>query len=230
MVKIKFGAVVVEGRGKLGGHVFSRNRTSNYMRSKVTPVNPSTQFQQNARSLLASLSQAWSQLSETEREAWRSAVSSFESTNVFGDTIQPTGKNLYTKLNANLTLIGQSTIGSPPTPEPVSALDSLTLSVAVTNAQMDVEYTPSPSPASTTYLVYATNAQSPGKNFVSSEYRKIDTIGAASTSPHDLEPAWTSRFGSFPSAGLKIFVKVVPINNDTGQAGTALSASSIVGS
>ena len=97
-MKIKWGALVTDGRGKIGGQVASRNRSGAYMRNKVTPVNPQTDAQQRSRSILASFSEGWRGLTEAQRAAWNAAVSQFETTDVFGDTIQPTGKNLYTHI------------------------------------------------------------------------------------------------------------------------------------
>jgi len=44
-MKMKFGAIVVDGRGKIGGHVASKNRGGAYLRTKVTPSNPQTGYQ-----------------------------------------------------------------------------------------------------------------------------------------------------------------------------------------
>lgn len=48
MAKIKFGMMMTDARGKLGGQVFSKNRSGSYVRTKVTPVNPQTTTQQNS--------------------------------------------------------------------------------------------------------------------------------------------------------------------------------------
>lgn len=62
-----FGAV--DGRGKIGGHVASKNRSGAYARIKVTPVNPQTTFQQVARNLLTSLSQGWRALTQAQHDS-----------------------------------------------------------------------------------------------------------------------------------------------------------------
>lgn len=99
MAKIKFGMMMTDARGKLGGQVFSKNRSGAYVRTKVTPVNPQTTAQQANRSLLGTLSALWSALTEAQRDAWNSAVEQWQKTNVFGDLSKPTGKNLFTGLN-----------------------------------------------------------------------------------------------------------------------------------
>ena len=76
-MKLKFGAIVTDGRGKIGGHVMSKNRGGAYMRTKVTPSNPRSTAQTTVRSHLTTLSQGWRGLSATAIAAWNSAVSSF---------------------------------------------------------------------------------------------------------------------------------------------------------
>ena len=58
-MKIKWGAMVVDGSGKLGGHVASKNRGGSYFRTKVTPTNPNSTSQAAVRSRLTALSQAF---------------------------------------------------------------------------------------------------------------------------------------------------------------------------
>ena len=83
-MKLKFGALVVDGSGKIGGQVVSSNRGGKYLRTKVTPSNPSTVAQQNARALLSSLSTQWADLTEAQRLSFNSAVSNFATTDIFG--------------------------------------------------------------------------------------------------------------------------------------------------
>jgi hypothetical protein len=120
-MKVKFSGIgVVDGRGKLNGTVFSRNRSGAIARVKVTPINPNTASQANARSILTSLSQSWRTLNQSVILVWNNAVADFQSTDVFGDLRTPTGKNLFTKLNANLISVGVSPITTAPLPSDVS--------------------------------------------------------------------------------------------------------------
>ncbi len=80
------------------------------MRAKVTPLNPSTTAQQNARGILGALSTQWSQLTDAQRLSFNNAVQDFSRTDIFGDVRNPSGINLYVKLNANLINTGQAQI------------------------------------------------------------------------------------------------------------------------
>ena len=88
-MKAKFGAIVVDGRGKIGGHVATKNKSGSYFRTKVTPVNPQSASQNSVRSRLATRAQAWKGLTAAQRTSWNAAVNDFQRTNIFGDTVIP---------------------------------------------------------------------------------------------------------------------------------------------
>ena len=113
-MKIKWGALVTEGRGKLGGHVASKNKSGAIIRTKVTPVNPQTSAQASARSRLGGNSQAWAVLSEDQRRSWNALAQETSKTNIFGDQYFPSGKNLFTSVNNNLVMIGVAQISDAP--------------------------------------------------------------------------------------------------------------------
>jgi len=228
MALIKWGALVTDGRGKVGGTVLTRGRSGAVMRNKVTPLNPQTASQSASRNRLTSFSQAWKGLAQAQRDAWNAATGDYPRTNVFGDTVYPTGKNLYTMLNANLNLIGVAAILVPPVPEAVAAMDSITPAMAEGADTASLVFGPSPVPAGNVFLIRATAGMSPGREFVSSELKYIDFLDAADTTPEDFKAAYQAVFGSVPAAGLKVFIEVVGVNKVTGLMGTPLRGSCIV--
>lgn len=226
-MKAKFGMIVTQGSGKIGGHVASRNRAGAYFRTKVTPINPQTTNQQNARARLTTFSQAWRGLTQAARDAWNSVVSDFARTDIFGDLRNPTGFNLYQRLNNNLQIVGAATIDTPPVPQ---AVDTVQIGALVADVGVGDAITIATSgavPANTAMQVWATPGQSPGKNFVKSEYRLIEVFEATDTSPHDIQTSYIARFGD-PAAGQKVFVRIVFVNTNTGQVSTPQEASTIV--
>lgn len=225
MAKLKFGMIVTEGRGKLGGHVLSKNRYGAYARTKVTPVNPQSPAQQAARNILSAFSQAWSGLTQEAILAWNNAVGDFSRTDVFGDLRNPTGKNLFTRLNINLNSIGVIPIDAPPLPSEVPSAAIVTVEINPTLLLYSIVFT-GDSPL-VSYQIWATPALSPGISFVSSEYRLIDSVAGGAGSPIDFNAAYVNRFG-VPAVGAKVFVKMVPIHLVTGQNAVGSSASTIV--
>lgn len=229
MAKIKWGAAVVDGRGKLGGHVLSKNRAGAYIRTKVTPVNPQTGYQLGVRNRFTIYSQGWRGLTQAQRDAWNAAVSDFQRTDIFGDLRNPTGFNLYQRLNNNLVNVGAAAISTPPLPAAVGEViaSSLTAEDGTVSESLSLVLSGNV-PADTAVKVFATSPQSAGRSFVKAEYRQITTLDAAETTPVDLLAAYQAKYGSTGAAGQKIFVKIEAVNTNTGQTGTPSEASAIV--
>jgi len=228
MAKVKFGLVVSDMRNKLNGSVFARNRGGAYVRTKVTPLNPQTAAQIGARSLLTSLAQDFRSLTQEQITAWNNATTQWQTTDIFGDSVSPTGLGLYVRLNANISNAGGTLITLPPSPVGAEALTSITLVAAVTGDQFDVSFLPAAVPADHTMYVESTTMLSPGINNANSRFRFIDTAGAAAASPQDLFAAQTTKFGPLV-AGQKAFVRAKFINKLTGEVSLPLVASAIVG-
>jgi hypothetical protein len=226
-MKIKFGSLVADGRGKIGGHVASKNRAGAYLRSKVTPVNPRSASQITARASLATRAIAWRGLTPAQRLQWNAAVGAFAGTDIFGDLRKPTGFALYCRLNINLVLAGAALITVPPLPVAVPSLTAITPSQAPAGAT-SIVYAATPTVAGHQLIVRATAPVSPGKSFVKSELRIIGSVAPAAASPYVATAAYAAKFGGPGLAGQKVFFEAYYINLTTGQKGLPLQGSCIV--
>lgn len=226
-MKVKFGAIVVAGRGKIGGHVASRNRYGSYFRTKVTPVNPSTVFQQAVRNRLSGLSSAWRALTAAQRAAWNASVADYARTDIFGDIKNPSGFNLFQQLNNNLLNISKAQINVPAAPDAVQSLLTLSAAAAEGAGTLALTYTDAIE-ADMSFLVRGTPAVSAGKKFIRSEYRQFDVMLSADVTPFSIETEYEARFGDIGAAGMKIFIEMLAINWATGQAGIPLSCSCVI--
>lgn len=216
-----FGAV--DGRGKINGHVASKNRAGAYARTKVTPVNPQSSYQLASRNLLTTFSQGWKALLQAERDAWDAAVGNFAKTDVFGDIRNPTGKNLYTSLNTNLLNIGQTAITEPPLPSGAGTVTAGAL-VMTNGGAKTIAHTGDT--AGHTVQVWATPGVSPGKKFVKNDYRLITTFTGGAASPANIATAYAARFGQ-PAVGTRVSVKLVSVNDNTGEVSVPSEATTI---
>lgn len=210
---IKFGSIVTDGRGKLGGQVYSKNRGGNYVRNNTVPTNPRTQFQQSGRAALGQFSAAWSGLTEQQRAAWDAATERYQRTNVFGDKRKLTGKNLFTSLNKELALVGGITWVNPPEPHeiatPISIMASWPLSGDF-EITADIEGDPSDIKA----VIKCTPVISQGTRYIKNKTRVIEVADAADLLANpgvDLSPGYTARFGQ-PVLGDKIGIELYFVN------------------
>lgn len=204
-MKLKFGAIVTDGRGKIGGHVASKNRAGAYLRTKVTPSNPNTVAQMQARGILASLSQQWGALLESQRLAWNEAVKEWGSTDIFGDIKKPSGINLFVKLNANLISVGLPTLSDVPAKSEVPTVIVTDGTYRVSTDAVTINFDSLLADGSIA-LVRATPKLSAGVSFVKSQFRVIG-YGNVSVGVLSLYGAYSTKFGAV-SVGANIYANV----------------------
>lgn len=97
---VKFGGMIVDGRGSIAGNTYSRNRSGPYVRARTTPVNPKSARQSAIRAIIASVAAAWSDtLTTVQRAAWAVFAAAVPATNKLGETIFLSGFNQFVKTN-----------------------------------------------------------------------------------------------------------------------------------
>lgn len=100
MATIKFGATVVDVRGKAGGVVFSKSRGGAVLRIRSSKANKTSPLQSEVRNQINILMKRFSfTLSASQRERWSTFASSLRRKNVFGDSQPITPANLFVRCN-----------------------------------------------------------------------------------------------------------------------------------
>jgi len=214
MALAKYGGVISELRGKEAGVIFSRNAYGSYMKQKVSPVNPQSEFQQAERAKLGGIAQLWAGLTDSQREAWSQLGQQVTRVNRFGDQTNYTGFNLFVRLNRNLALVGATTISDAPA---VPSVPVLTLvSLAATSGTMTLAFTPTPLTTGFKMLLESTPNIMTGRRFFKNFYRMLGASAAAQTSPWSTLTIFTARHGGVPVEGAVIGVRARLIETATG--------------
>lgn len=105
MARIVGGSPFGEIRGKIGGFVASRNRSGQYLRQYVVPVDPSSQAQMRARDTFAVNAGGWHGLTDVQKSQWNAwAISGFNPKNQ-ANVGQMSGMNAFIALNNGITQI-----------------------------------------------------------------------------------------------------------------------------
>ena len=191
MAKCKFGMMMTDARGKLGGHVFTKNRAGAIIRTKVTPSNARTERQMFIRNALSTISANWSPLTQSQRDGFDGAVEQWQGTNIFGDIVNPTGKTLFTKLNLNLVNSEQAQI----TAVPVKAVLPNFLVTSVEYDGGDISANVLGNAVGFKIVISATAPQSQGTSFYKGKYRQIGVITGSSDVKLNLEALYGAKFG-----------------------------------
>lgn len=228
MAKIKYSALVSDMRNKLNGSVMSKNRYGSYIRNKVTPTNPQTQFQQNQRSILSSVSASWRGLSAGVRQAFANLAEEHPFTDIFGDAKKLDGKAMFSKLN--MALIGA---GSPAltTPKPFVDVPFVSISassVLVANG-LDITLDVDDLPLGYKAILSATPPLSPTINFVKNRFRQIG-VATVNSGSIEAKVLYDARLGAITAAdvGKRVFSRIHLVNTTTGQVSLASESVAVV--
>ena len=229
MARLKFGMMMTDARGKLGGHVFTKAKSGATIRTKVTPLNPKTSAQSEARSALGANSQAWRMLTEAQRLAWNSAAQEISKTNAFGDIYFPSGKNYFTAINNNLRNVGGAFRLDPPTLVEMPGLTSVEVDFDLVAEQLDIAPNFVGIDVDIVLVCNATSGQSAGRYNFSGKYRKFNGYSLEGlpqkTAIYD---DYVAKFG-VPSAGQKVSFEFYLVHTFTGQVSPRVTSTVLLG-
>lgn len=187
--------------GSYQGVTSSRNRFGQYVRTRATPVNPSSTFQGVVRARLSANAANWRGLTDLQREGWVGLGASMSRTDSLGQVYTLTGFQAYCSVNNNLAAAGDALVSDAPALVTPPAI--LTAVAAVTDATATITFTPDPLTDDRRLFVYASEQRSAGRAF-EGDYRLLQ-VGAENTdSPLNIFAAYSARFGT-PVSSNKIF-------------------------
>jgi len=203
-------------RGRIGANVWSHNKGGDYVRVGTAPTNPNTVRQQEARSYLGDLAQAWTTvLTSAQRGNWKTYAQNHPVENALGQEIYLTGLNWYVKINARLWDTGDALLTNPPVGGGPGALTTLSIDVSAATT-IDVTYTAALGAAERMQLW----SSLPGSAGASPNFKQCRLVGysaQAAASPI----AFTSPFGIQSGDTVVVFAAIL---DDEGLIGPYLSA------
>ena len=213
---IKYSGLLTGIWGKLNGSVFTRNKSGDIIKNKTTPRNPQSSDQCDNRSSLSYLSRKWRLLDEDQRRDWNALALTITNYNYFGDAYNPSGFNLFCRLNQNLFLIGQPYIYDCPSTPAITPLHDVggrdyILPLTVLKIYFPLQTTE----AGVTHLIYASAAESQGIYYSKHKYKVIGLISGGTVNEYDCLSDYLSKYSS-PTVNTKIFFKLRAIDNATG--------------
>ena len=224
MARIKFGMMMTDARGKLGGQVFSKNRAGAYVRTKVTPSNPRSLSQMSSRSILGSLSVMWNNLTLSQVAAWNAATADWQKTDIFGDLKKPTGKNLFVQLNKNLKQSGQPIVTDVPAKVEIPIISATAAVVDISDTSITFTNLTSV-PANVKLQISATPAIPNGQNYVTNKLRVIGYLNSGAITGAGVWSMYVSKFVTLTNAE-RIFIELKYIAAN-GQASVPLKLQAI---
>lgn len=210
MARINFTALIESLTGKLAGSVFQDSYMGFQIRTRVSPRNPQSYYQQLRRGEFAYITQTWRTLTVAQRKSWIDAATSPSG-----------GLNLFIESNINLSLINENLLTSfVPAPTPAyMPLEIVTLGNSIFTVQ--ASGITKQVPLNTKLLLYATYEKGVTKIFTNpSQYSPIASFGAGAdfSIPVSIASNWISRYGQF-TTNKRICIKSVLLSTMNGMRG-----------
>ncbi len=216
-MKAKFGSIIVDGRNKLGGSIYSKNRYGNYSKTFVNPTNTITSYRTANRASFAAISQSWRNLTEDQRNGWNSAVFEYAKTDIFGDLRNPSGYNLYMRVNCLRNIFSLAIVNDAPSPVVCSLSDVQLQYMSVDSEAVQFGFSFVAVGYDRCYAKIS-RGLSAGINYA--EKWMVNAVcGMSPTSAgYSSETFFYNHFGSWPAIGESIHFRVFVINSSTGQS------------
>jgi len=185
---VQWGGGILDARGSIGGQTASRNRFGNYLRARITPVNPQSSRQNVVRAIVQLLSQAWSTiLTQVQRDAWEVYAGNIVRQNKLGAQIFLTGFNHYIRSNTPILQASGTRIDAGPTTLTLPPGDPLMVAtVDETNQEISVAFDDTfdwVDQDEGKLLIFMSEPKRAGTNFIGGPFRFAGSIDGDSTTP-----------------------------------------------
>jgi hypothetical protein len=154
--------------------------------------------------LLGTTAHNWKTITESQRLAWIAAAKLLQSRPRLGQSGPLTGLQLYVRVNFNLSLVGEPTVGDPPAAPAFDA--NVIQSLELTNVGNVVAIKLVCSGSSDAFnLVWAAAPQSPGR-FSEPEFFYLGELPEVQSGKATITALYAAKFGA-PAAGQKVYIR-----------------------
>ena len=214
MALIKLGSLVTRISGKIGGQTLGTSASGSYIKNSGTPRKAITLRQQTSMQRMATTAQSWRNLSESQRQLFRSASPSYPYLNRVGETKYYSGYAIYTMLRNNLLQIG---VFSQPIPLPRDTFAPLPF-FHLSYGRDEIITNPTAGELDTDYRLFMSRPVSRGvtDSYINHFFLRVIT-GAEMGVVQNITEEVAARFGAVP-LGSRFYWRVDGVNLTTGQS------------
>lgn len=208
MARIKFSGLVTEIRGSIGGTTFQRNAYGFTVKNKSSMTLPLTVTQLQRQNLYSRATKDWGQLTEVQRETWRTWASTFPQFAANNPDSQLSGfavfvkHHLLAKLNAGSPLV---VLPAPSFEKP--ALDLLQFRLVRSADTLRLIVTSSDESDQWRVNLFLSRPFAQAQNFIGTATRFIIGLSNAMFD-ENIAPDYSAVFGSLPTVGQVINLRM----------------------
>jgi hypothetical protein len=209
-VKFK-SSLITQASGSVGGATFSHNRGGMYVRSRATPTNPGSAFQQVIRGFVAALTSAWNDtLTPAQRAAWDTYAENVPMTDSLGEPRNIGGLGHYVRSNVPRLQAALPRVDDGPTVYNLGEFTNPAFgTISAGGGTAGVTFDNADDWANeddAAMLVLLSRGQNPGVNYFKGPYRFADLIAGDSVTPPTSPDSITAPFAL--AEGQKLFGQV----------------------
>lgn len=218
MAVVKYGALVTEIKGKIGGSVFQGGISGPVVGNKahlsITNVTLGKQQRStsskviNQHGTLSWIATNWKNLTSLQRAAWNAGAITFPFKNKFGDFYTGSGFQLYMQMAINAWNMGLGLLTDIPAPATLAVAQPFTIMAATDPNTFSFDTTVD---ANTTIILYGSAIQSPGQALRPSTLKAIGLFVDGATFPFNVTNEYKAVFGTIPAHGF-IWWRCMPLS------------------
>lgn len=139
-MRCKFGSIVVDGRGKAGGHFFSRAKSGNFLATNRYGGQRQSLTFPSFKTVMAGTASLFKTLDPIEYLGWESMARQVSRTNVFGDSYNPSTFQLFCELMSRKNKYHNNNLTTPPPFPPDETVEAVVMvNTGDGSVQLDVQ-------------------------------------------------------------------------------------------
>lgn len=215
MAKFLPGATIADASGSVGGCVFSKNHYGGYIRRRVAPSHPYTEYTATVKAVFTAVTRNWSSLTDAQRLAWKTYSQNNPITDRLGQRQILQANDVYVKLSSRLILAGDLAVSTPPTTAAPSPVAGLAATFDIGAGDFEITWTSGAVGANNRLWVWAALVDSASIINVKNRLRSLVISAKNQASPLNLETEMADRFGTL-QVGQKVIVLASIFDSTTG--------------
>ena len=216
MVSVRTSALISDARGRIGGVVFTRNKSGLVVRSRIKPLNPRSTYQQTQRAYASTVASHWASITAQQRADWQAYALNTGWTNRLGDVINIGGEAAFVRSNTIRLLMGMPILEAAPTEYGKATSTVLTVTASAATQTPVIAEPSSGFDGETTghtLAFFAAMPQPGSRDMAPTRFRYLEHLIGTTGNP----VSWPHTLGSWPwtyTEGQRITVALVSMDPD----------------
>jgi len=217
MAKVGFSPLISDARGSVAAVTFSRSRSGQYTRARVTPRNPKSGSQRAVRAGMTYCRTRWSTvLTDAQRQAWDLLAARYPKRSTIAGMVRLSGQQMHARCGIPAYYYFAWTIDNAPTDLTVNPPLSLAIN-SFTHAPFHLTITiTGPEAFTNAWIVQVTKPLSAGIRKWTRAIVYIGKLTGGTVYPFDIAPWYTALGLPTPALGQRLGVMVHAFNYTNG--------------